>query len=362
MNPWRKLLLSFKFWRRVPILELEYSNKLRALSMMRRRFYVRAFLSLCLLVASSVTYAGHQLDQLVSVKQEGKSFNASYQWHLGEGKFRVNVTQGETTRHYVYDGKTLYSCAQLNDQQLAFFKSQGIDQSVYGKFSKGACQSVATDFLVRFFLFPYEAIHNNTISDPMISNISLKESSINLSGSIGRIQGVKCVNFRRLYKVRELKTAMNHRFFEKSCHAPSIKWRQALYPGIESTLKTQKSVDLKLVEADVKKMAGFTLLAKLLNKGRTKGGKQITQDFRVRTTKISKVIEPGQLEMPADFLVVSESLGQRLANIKLGSMAAFANADDPSLGSMLGYFITGGQVTGALLQAGMEEALKGVAH
>src|SRR5690606_28280487 len=103
-------------------------------------------------------------------------------------------------------------------------------------------------------------------------------------------------------------------------------------------------------------------LAKLLNKGLTKSGKAVEQDFRVRTTSHSPTIDPQQLALPENFVVTAPQDLERTARIKPGAIAAFANAETASMGSMLGYLSTGGQVTGARIQAGMAEDLKGVAH
>ena len=180
------------------------------------------------LMISTTALSGHNVTQSVNVKQGSKTTKADYNWYIDKDKFRLDVIQSGQTRNFVFNGRVFYSCGQLTAEQVSFLMGAKKDDALFKSLKDGSCQQVSTDFFVRFLMFPYDAVYNNIVSDGIVSNVKISGSKVNLAGSVGKIKGTKCVNFRRLYMVEESNTGAKHKFFEKSCHAPTIKWRKKL--------------------------------------------------------------------------------------------------------------------------------------
>lgn len=315
----------------------------------------KQFLMLCFgLLLSSSAWGGQAIKQSVKVKEGKITTNADYQWYIDRDKFRLDVTQSGNTRNFVFNGRVFYSCGLLTPEQVSFLMAKKEDQALFKKLEGGSCQQVSTDFYVRFLMSPYEAIYNNIVSDGIVSNIVVSNNKVNLSGSMGKIKGTKCVNFRRLYNIAENNTGAKFKFFEKSCHAPSLKWRKKLDRELAKILMRQTSGRKfsKELRNDVKKMGGFTLLSRFVSKGIDANSKEILQRFDIKTKNISKKFDKKLVGIPKGFKIVDNQVIALLDDVKVGSSATATNTKEPTLGGVLSFFLGGGQPAAVLIKAG----------
>ena len=126
---------------------------------------------------------------------------------------------------------------------------------------KGACRDLSTDFGIRFFLSPWDAVGNVETVAGFSSSLGVEDDDIELTGTTATVSGQKCVNYSRSYSVVDKKRAGGEEDVEETaCNAPAIKWRQAFGRQLGMTLIRQPNgkQNYQTLSADLKKMPGLT--------------------------------------------------------------------------------------------------------
>ncbi len=251
---------------------------------------------------------GYNVQQTVLYGGTTKS-EAILNWRVTEKEFRLDVTRGNDTRIFVFNGRTFYVCGKLGQAQLALLKKLAIDdKDLVASLSKGACQELAVDFSARFFLSPYEAVGDVDMSGGFGSTLEIGEPQIDLAGSAQNVGGAKCVDVKRSYTVKIKGNAKAERLLKESaCNAPSIKWRQTMSREIGMAMMRQPGgqPNFKAMNADLKKNAGMSLKSSGTVTGTAADGKPINRTYEVSSSKagVADVME-SEVSMPKGFEII----------------------------------------------------------
>jgi hypothetical protein len=282
------------------------------------KFWTSALAALVLVIPTPARAAvGFHVQQTVLFGGAAKS-EAILNWRVTEKAFRVDVTRGNDTRNFVFNGKTFYVCGKLATAQLDFLKKAQIDdQKLMDSLKVGACQELGTDFAARFFLSPYEAIGDLDLAGGFGSSVEASEPAIELTGSAETVDNSKCVDVKRSFTLKDKSDAkVNKQLTETSCNAPTIKWRQGFAREVGMTVMRQPGgqVTFKAMNADMKKLAGMALKASGTVKGTGAGGKVVNLTFEVSSSKAGPAdVTDNELSMPKGFEIIDPKNLEALA-------------------------------------------------
>lgn len=252
--------------------------------------------------------AGYNVQQTVLFGGAAKS-EAILNWRVTEKEFRLDVTRGNDTRNFVFNGRTFYVCGKLGAAQLGVLKKLAIDdKKLMDSLSQGACQELSADFAARFFMSPYEAVGDVDLAGGFGATLEIGEPQIDLTGSAGNVGGTKCVEVKRAFSIKDKNDAKAERkLAETACNAPSIKWRQAMSREIGMAMIRQPGgqASFKAMNADMKKMAGMSLKVTGTVTGTSSAGKPINRSYDVSSSKAGVTdVSDADLAMPKGFEII----------------------------------------------------------
>lgn len=266
----------------------------------------RFLLAAALIFASSQALAGFTVKQDVTYTASDK---AAFTWWIGDKEFRVDVQRGDVSRSFVFNGRVFYVCAKLDKERIESVKKLDVqDKAVLASLEKGTCQDLSTDFSLRFFLSPYDAVGSAEAGAGFGASSIVADPEIAPAGSSGSAAKVKCANFSRTYNLKDRKSAnVQLAVDETACHAPTIKWRQGFGKQLGMTLIRQPSgkQSYQTLAADLKKMSGMTLTAVFKVAGKDAAGKAVSRGFKLATASVKEgELRPEELAFPPGFDVL----------------------------------------------------------
>jgi hypothetical protein len=265
-------------------------------------------LALNALLLSGTAFAGFSVQQKVSNGGADKT-PADFTWTIGEQAFRLDVKRGADVRSFVFNGRVFYVCGRLDKARIDAVKKADLqDKPTLASLEKGACQDLSTDFGMRFFLAPYDAVFAVDSTAGFSGSLDLAADKIELAGSVGAADKIKCVNFTRTYTVSDRKRlGVEQELEETACNAPAINWRTAFARQLGMTLIRQPNgkVNFQTLSIDLKKMPGMTVQANGRVSGKDAAGKATSRPFTVETTRVREADpKPAELGFPAGFEVL----------------------------------------------------------
>lgn len=251
---------------------------------------------------------GYFVQQTVLYTGGAKS-EAILNWRVTDKQFRVDVTRGNDTRNFVFNGRTFYVCGKLSANQLGVLKKLALDdKKLLDSLSAGACQELSTDFTARFFMAPYEAIGDLDLAGGYGSSLEIGESQVELTGKADTVQNTKCVEMKRSLVLKNKDNAKaEKKIGETACATPQIKWRQTMSREIGMALIRQPGgqKSFQAMNVDLKKFPGMPLKMSGQTTGTTSDGKAINRNYDVSTSRsgVGEVSE-SDAAMPKGFEII----------------------------------------------------------
>jgi hypothetical protein len=301
------------------------------------------FLSSISMLVSASAFS-NTISQKASYKDSGLSYEITFDWQISETGFRLETTRSGEKKQFIHNGKVFYVCGKLAKNQLDVLKALDIqDPSLLASLEKGACQELSTDFTVRFFLSPWDAVTSIETGGGYASGMTADDPEIELTGKASDIAGLKCVEFQRKYSLgNKNHSSMLHSIDETACNASSIKWRQSFTRSLGMTLIRKpggKPLSVAITN-DVKKMAGLSLTVDAKVKGKDSGGKSYEKNFLVTTTS-ARSGDPVALTLPTGYEVIDpQNLALLAAKSKVKSTSE--NGNDNVVADALKFLLLGG--------------------
>ena len=301
--------------------------------------------------APSFAFAGTVINQKVSYTGKSGSVEDNFLWHIGENGFRLDTTRGTDTKSFVFNGRVFYACGKLDKPQLDFVKKLNIkDESLVKSLETGVCQELSVDYSLRFLLSPYEAVGNIDMVAGLGASLGISDAVSDLSGSVGEVGSVKCVNFKRSYKLTDRnQPKYERRVSETPCNASALQWRQkfARQLGMSLIRSPGGQPSFQVLNSDVKTIAGFSLNTSGKVEGIDGEGKPISSGFTVLASEVKTTdIAPAAMSLPAGFQIIDT---QNLAVLAATTPAAGTpnTGSTSDAGSVLKFLILGGNPAAA---------------
>ncbi len=271
--------------------------------------------------------AGYVITQTVVAGAEGDNAptESAHVWTLDEGKFVLSITGDAGTTKYVFNGKTLYACGELDPKQTDALKksltAEGKKQ--LDSYKTGACQVVPSNFMARFFLSPMSSVESVDVTDGLRLTMGVEGYKVEAKGGTKKLQQRECESYQRSYTVTRsgdstLKTTAPTVVSEKFCQAP-ISWRKNLWSEVAKTvLRQPKGKDLmQQLKKDQGELDGFTLEAEGSQGADESSGRV---HFKLKTVSVVEAeVSPKTFQTPAGYAIFSPENLELLA-------AANANA------------------------------------
>lgn len=307
-----------------------------------------------LMLASSSAY-GYQIKQEAAYKDNSGAYRISFDWQLDDSGFRLETKKANESKIFIHNGKIFYICGSLSKAQLGVVKSLKIDDAkLIASLEKGVCQELSTDFTLRFFLSPWDAVTSIDTGAGYASGLGITNPTIEISGKAGSVAGAKCVEFTRGYTLTNKKfAAMSHESDETSCNASAVKWRQGFTRSLGMTL-IRKPGGKSLYQAindDVKKMSGFTLTMTTNIVGKDNFGAGYKKSIDLKTTAFSdKAPNSGSFSLPAKYEIIDP---MNLSTLAAKSSVKSSPGSDAgnSVANALKFFILGGNPASAVFKS-----------
>jgi hypothetical protein len=279
-----------------------------------------ALISLALLLSASSAQSATVIEQSVDTKFKGKTYNSKHQWTIENGRFHLQVSTDNGTSQYIFNGRTFYVCSALSNQQLKFLTSNNInDPDIIKKFKKGACQTVPSNFMARFFLSPSDAVESIDFSDGLKLSLGFSDYSIKPAGK-GKAGGESCRNSDRSFTLSKEDSGQGLKVDQstsgKLCHTVKVDWRKKFWREVSKAVMRQPkgTVFMGNLRKDYAKLKGFVVSAETTLSTKS-SGKTITATRRLTTTKITeKKVSKKKFLLPKGYEVFSPE------NIKLAGM------------------------------------------
>lgn len=274
-------------------------------------------------MSAALILAGYVIMQTVTTENlatKAKS-ESSHEWTLDEteGKFVLQVSSGKAgSTRYVFNGKTLYACGELDQSQLDVLKksltADGL--KLLKKYEGGACQVVPSNFMARFFLSPMATVESVDVTDGLRLTLGVEDYKVE--------PGDKKSCFKRSYTVTRSADgqATSPASVAESFCQQGIPWRKNLWMEVaKSVLRQPKGKDLmQQLKKDQGELGGFTIEAEGTQGGK---GKEAVR-FALKTDKVAEAkVDPGAFQTPPGYSVFSPENLELLA-------AANAKADKAS--------------------------------
>jgi hypothetical protein len=287
---------------------------------------------------------GYSISQKGSYKDGGASYDIVFDWQISESGFRLETTRAGDKKQFIHNGKVFYVCGKLAKNQLDVVRALDIqDQKLMSSLEKGACQELSTDFTVRFFMSPWDAVTSVETGGGYASGMTAEDPETELTGKAAEAGGMKCVEFSRKYVLgNKNQAAMTHKVEETACNASAVKWRQNFTRSLGMTLirKPGGKPLYTAINNDVKKMAGFSLTMNAKVSGKDPAGKAYQKSFTVSTGKASAAGDVA-LTLPAGYEVIDpQNLTALAAKSKV--RAAPGREKDSAVADALKYLLLGG--------------------
>lgn len=248
--------------------------------------------------------ADFRVEQTATFSGEGR-VPAQFHWAIADKEFRLDVTRGNETKSFVFNGRVFFVCGKVDKAGLEAVKRFDVkDKNLLASLEKGVCQDLSTDFGMRFFLSPYDAADNVDASVGFASSLALKNDQIELAGSVGTADKVKCVTFQRRYTIAEKESSAEQQVEETACNAPTINWRAGFAKQLGMTLIRQPNGKqyYQTLNADLKKMPGLTVTSTAKITGKSGDGRAMSRGYSLVTGRITEgALKPGDLGFPAGF-------------------------------------------------------------
>lgn len=302
------------------------------------------------------TYAyGYQIKQEAAYQDSAGSYTITFDWQIDEAGFRLETRKAGATKIFIHNGKVFYVCGSLTKAQMGVVKSLKIDDAkLMASLEKGVCQELSTDFTLRFFLSPWDAVTSIDTGAGYASGLDISDPAIEISGKAGSAAGVKCVEFSRKFTLTNKKyAAMTHESSETSCNASAVKWRQSFTRSLGMTL-IRKPGGKSLYQAindDVKKMSGFTVTMSASVVGKDNSGKAYKKSIDLKTNAYSeKAPDAGAVALPSGYEIIDSKNLTALAAKSSIKPAAGSDAGN-SVADALKFFILGGNPASAVFQS-----------
>lgn len=253
-----------------------------------------------LTLGAHVARGDYRVDQEVSLstlKADDRRV-LKYEWLIGARDMLVRVTEGDMETTIFSNGDELYLCGRLSPDQIDLLtKSVKDPRKGLDRVSHGFCMFAPKDFVLRFFMSPYEAMLYPVISDLKEPNLVISSPEPALEGTADTILGFKCVNMSRKYSLSEKISGYESDLDEKMCHFPGAKWRGMLGHRLVSGVRTSQEYKGNL-KADIMAHGGIALAATI----QLGLGVQI----KVRTTRIEEgAIPNSSMRAPQDYKSVT---------------------------------------------------------
>lgn len=310
----------------------------------------RIVLGFFILVALTETALGqHFVQQQVDAKVNGVAKRLELAWSIGNRGFKLDTSLAGKKQVYIFNGRVFYICGQLAAADIAFLKSAKFsDAKVLAALSKGACQEAPLDFVVKFFLSPYLALLDESASDGLKTNLVIKSLSTSLDGRVAKQVGTKCVGMKSEFQIEEKVAAQTTPFEAVECHAPSVKWRQALAMELRKKLMMQPNGRLyqKEIQSDAKSRKGMML------SGKIEFGSRV--EATIKTSLVEKrTIKAVELKTPPGYQVVDLKTEAMKASLPSGSKSGKQTSAPAS--ALIQLLLIGGNPGAALINAAGEK-------
>jgi hypothetical protein len=298
-----------------------------------------------LLCAAEPALAGFQVEQKVAYGGDGQG-EATFQWHIGEREFRLDVRRGADVRSFVFNGRVFYVCGKLDKARLDFVKHLNLtDHALVQSLEKGACQELSTNFGLAFLLSPFDAVGHVDAAGGLGASVGASTPETELKGSAGEVKGVKCVDLSRTYKLEDGGSKSNETVSETACNAPTVKWRDGFGRELSMALMRQPGgrASFQAVAADLKKMAGLSLTVSGKSAGRGATGKDFKQTFEVTTTAAHGAAPtPAEVGLPAGYQILDAgNLAMMASHQGQGAKKEVGGARGGDVASVLSALILG---------------------
>lgn len=295
---------------------------------------------------------GYTISQKGIYKEAGAAYDIAFDWQIGESGFRLETTRAGEKKQFIHNGKVFYVCGKLAKAQLSVLRSLDIqDGKLLASLEKGACQELSTDFTVRFFLSPWDAVTSVETGGGYGSGMTADDPETSLTGKAAQVGALKCVEFKRKYTLgNKEKKSMEHTVEETACNASAVQWRQSFTRALGMTLirKPGGKPLYTAVNNDVKKMAGFSLTMDTKIRGKDPEGKPYQKTFAVSASE-AKSSGDVSLTLPAGYEVIDpQNLSALAAKSKV--KAAPGSNKDNAVADALKYLLLGGNPAAAVFR------------
>jgi len=295
---------------------------------------------------------GATISQTGSYKDAGVSYEITFDWQFSESGFRLETTRSGEKKQFIHNGKVFYVCGKLAKAQLDVLRSLDIqDPKLLTSLEKGACQELSTDFTVRFFLSPWDAVTSVETGGGYGSGMTADDPETKLTGKASQAGGMKCVEFTRKYSLgNKNQPLMKHAVEETACNASAVKWRQNFTRSLGMTLIRRPGGKplYTAINNDVKKMAGISLTMDTKVKGKDSEGKAYEKTFSVSTTKASSSGDVALMLPPGYQVIDPQNLAALAAKSRIKSVAG--KDKDSNLADALKFLLLGGNPATAVFK------------
>lgn len=275
---------------------------------------------------AEASLAGYVVSQDVEVGGEGgKVQKSKHQWTVDSGKFVLSISGDSGATKYVFNGKTLYACGELDPKQTAALKKNlsKEGQKQLEKYASGACQVVPSNFMARFFLSPMASVESVDVADGLKLTMVVSDYKLDAKGGAKKLAGRDCAGFERNYTLTRTGDSAGGAtapaaVSEKFCQT-SIEWRKNLWSEVVKTvLRQAKGKDLmQQLKKDQSSLAGFTLDAE----GRQEVGGKVTT-FKLKTASVVEAeVGPTTFQTPPGYQMFSPE------NLELIAQASSSKED-----------------------------------
>jgi hypothetical protein len=292
---------------------------------MNKHHLWNAGVGLLLALPATTGFSGYVITQTVETAGDGGGDKAQskHVWSVDDGKFVLSISGGTGTTKYVFNGKTLYACGELDPKQTESLKKSltAAGKKQLDSYKTGACQVVPSNFMARFFLSPMSSVESVDVTDGLRLTMAVQDYKIVPKDGKKKLLAHDCSGFQRSYTVVRTGDAGGKAppptvVSETFCQAP-LSWRKSLWSEVaKSVLRQPKGRDLmQQLKKDQSQLGGFTLEAE-----GSQGVAANRTHFKLKTVSIVEAeLSPKTFQTPFGFTIFSPENLELLA-------AANANA------------------------------------
>ncbi len=275
------------------------------------------------LMLASTSHGATLIKQRVETIFGKVNYSSDHTWTIDKGKFTLDVTSKNGGSRYIFNGRTFYICSALNESQIKFLhKNNFKDAELLEKFKKGACQTVPSNFMARFFLSPSDAVESIDFSDGLKLSLGFKDYNINSLGK-KKLAGQNCASLKRSYTLSKkvgTKGLINDTTSEGSiCQAANISWRKNFWREVSKIVLRQPGGGAQFISKlrkDYKMVKGFVLAGESKLVSKNTGGATHKASRVLKTSVVKEIrIRRKHFNIPDGYSVFSPE-NIELAGIK----------------------------------------------